>query len=548
LHGTLFAIVHLLPKTIVSEKNLTELEWKKFSKGKKFEDKDFIKALAALEAGQRSKDVAAQQKALDDIEKQAGKLRSANKADKDLLRYLDDAESELPGQRKLLEIEAKKAAARQAAQAGEEGDAEGPAALTSKMLPLLRQVPKGDVVLQAMVASAGKEVSVLVSLRAAGAPQKKLLLEELGVSSGAKFMQGECIWEANAHTFVLEAKVANLARSIKAALMKQTGQRFKVRVRGADPNDVDEDGEEQEGAQVQSQEESAEQARYLARLGELKPRIDAAIRDLVGDAPRIKALDTFAAAKAAEGNYPAGLQALEAVAKLLGNGSGSGGASGSNGGGAAAPGGESPEHQELMAAMTRLTPMIQQAVAAHPERRQELLGALAGFQRMMAGTQYAQAKEALVQVGRLLQALKTEAGAASRPAPGAARPAKVPAHPLMPIWDTASENVVDQAGTLIAALRRFRDAELDRMADDLVQTLNALLADVDEALEEYDRLDGSERAANAAEARDFLRSQQREVASDRLIRAADHNPLELKLNIAATLDKALDEIAAAFEG
>jgi hypothetical protein len=536
LHGTLFAVVHLLPKTTVSEKNLTELEWKKFSKGKKFEDKDFIKALAALEAGQRTKDVAAQQKALDDIEKQSGKLRTANKADKELLRYLDDAEKELPGQRKLLEIEAKKGA-RQAAQAGAEGDDEGPAALTTKMLPLLREVPKGDVVLQAMVASAGKVVSVLVSRRAAGASQKKLLLEELGVSSGAKFMQGECIWEANAHTFVLEAKVANLAKLVKAALLKQTDQRFKVRVRGSDPNDVDEDVEEQEGAQVQSQEQSPDQARYVARLGELKPRIEAATRDMIGDVPKIESLSTFAAAKAAEGNYAAGLQALEAVAKLLGGG-----------GGAAAQAGESPEHQELMAAMTRLTPAIQQAVAAHPERRQEILGVLGGFQRMLAGAQYAQAKEALVQVGRLLQALKTAAGAASGPASGAAKPAKVPAHPLMPIWDTASENVVDQAGTLIAALRRFRDAELDRMADDLVQTLNALLADVDEALEEYDRLDGEERAANAAEARDFLRSQQREVASDKLIRAADHNPLELKLNIGATLDKALDEIAAAFEG
>lgn len=58
------------------------------------------------------------------------------------------------------------------------------------------------------------------------------------------------MFESNAHTFVLEVRVAGLAKRIRQALNEQTGLRLKVRVRGQDSDDVEEDDEaEQSGAE-----------------------------------------------------------------------------------------------------------------------------------------------------------------------------------------------------------------------------------------------------------------------------------------------------------
>ena len=231
----------------MSDKNITELEWKKFAKGKGYKDGAFVKALAALELGKTPE---AKLAALDAIEKEGDALRKANKADKDLGSYLDDAEKAAGKERKLQEAEAKKAAKQSAS---EEDEDDSPAALTAKMIPLLRQVRKGDV-MKVMVAVTGKEVAVLVSKKPIGPPKRKLLTDYLGLSGGVKFAVGECIWEENAHTFVLSTQAAGLAKKIKAALYKQVEQRFKVRVRGEDPNDIDDDGEppEDEGAERES--------------------------------------------------------------------------------------------------------------------------------------------------------------------------------------------------------------------------------------------------------------------------------------------------------
>lgn len=301
----------------MSEKNLTELEWKRFAKGRNLKDAAFVKSLADLE---RAKTPQAQLTALAEIEKQSDLLLKADKGDKELAAYLNEAGKAIEKQRKLSEFEVKKSV--------NEEDDEGPAALGAPMLPLLRQIAKGKddgAALPVMVAVSGKEVVVLVARRAIGASQKKLLTEALGTSAGVKFMSGECVWEDNAHTFVLEAKVSNLAKGIKAALQKQTDTRFKVRVRGTDPHDVDEDGDDAEGGEgpeiSRKSEDSPEKVQYLDRLRELEPQVTAALREPTGDAPKLKAVFSFAQGKAKEGQYPAALQGLEMVAKLLEGGS-----------------------------------------------------------------------------------------------------------------------------------------------------------------------------------------------------------------------------------
>ncbi|MBT9459503.1 MAG: hypothetical protein IV092_04015 [Burkholderiaceae bacterium] len=219
----------------MSDKTLTEAEWKKFAKGRSLKDAALLKAMGELDKAKAPED---QLSALDDIEKQSDLLRKANKADKEVTGYLDDLDKALVKERKLAEAEARKADAEQE----EDEEEESPTLLTTKMVPLLREVPKG-VVLQVMIASAGKDCVVLVSRKPIGPPRRKLLTAELGTTSGVKFVTGECLFEANAHTFVLLTQAAGMAKKIKEALLDQTGQRYKIRVRGEDPNDIDDDGD-----------------------------------------------------------------------------------------------------------------------------------------------------------------------------------------------------------------------------------------------------------------------------------------------------------------
>ncbi|MDY0746005.1 hypothetical protein SNE35_15900 [Paucibacter sp. R3-3] len=310
----------------MSDKNITELEWKKFAKGKGYKDGAFVKALAALETGKTPE---AKLAALDTIEKEGDALRKANKADKELGSYLDDAEKAAGKERKLQEMEAKKAAAKQSA--SEEDEDDSPAALTSKMIPLLRQVRKGDV-MHTMVAITGKEVAVMVSRKPIGPPKRKLLTDYLGASGGVKFVVGECIWEENAHTFVLSTQAGGLAKKIKAALLKQVEQRFKVRVRGEDPNDIDDDGEpapEQEAQAQQSEQQapeassepanepSPEQVAFDARWAQMAPRLEAALAGQHAEASKLRAVSAFATEKAEAGNHKSALAALDQLEKFL---------------------------------------------------------------------------------------------------------------------------------------------------------------------------------------------------------------------------------------
>src|SRR5262249_54352785 len=123
------------------------------------------------------------------------------------------------------------------------------------------------------------------------------------------------------------------------------------------------------------------------------------------------------------------------------------------------------QHQQLTATLAKMMPVVQQTITAHPERRAEIMAMLAAFQAQMKAHQFAEAKDQLTQVLKLLQAAKAGGGETTAAKPGA------PAKPVAPLWDAASERALDQATGLVAALRSHGNAELDRMADDLMETL-----------------------------------------------------------------------------
>lgn len=294
----------------MSDKSLTEAAWKAFAKGKDIKDSALLKALADLAKAERA-GPDAQLKAIAEADKQVELLRKLHKGDKSIASYLDDMSKALTKEAK----EAESAAAK--AKAEDDEDDDSPAALTSKMVALVRMVPKG-VELNALIGIASKQTAVMLSRRTVGAAQKKAVKDYLNAE--AKFVVGTCLFEAGAHTFVVMSQAAGLAKKIKAAIKEQTGLNIKVRVRGEDPDDVDEDLLEEGDAQKQGGHADAVaelKSRFDAKLKALQPSVDMVLKAGGATAPKVTALFKFAQDKSASGDFKAAMEALAALAKLL---------------------------------------------------------------------------------------------------------------------------------------------------------------------------------------------------------------------------------------
>lgn len=304
----------------MAEKHLSEAAWKVQAKGQSYKDAAWLKSLEAwAKAAKAGPDE--QQKALDQVATEAAALRKANKADKALASYLDLVDKALERERKEVEKAAKAAAD------AEEAD-ESPALLTSKMIPLVRQVRKGDM-LHALIATNGKQTAVLLARRPVAPARRKLLAEFLDVSGTLKYIQGTCLWEQEAHTFVVDTQAAGLAKKLKAALLGQTELRCKVRVRGQDPNDVDEDLEDAAPAQAEPQasaaatgqpvsdDNAARLTTFNARLKALLPAVQAAVQAGHPQAAQIKLKASEAGALARQNRFAEAQALLDTLSQQL---------------------------------------------------------------------------------------------------------------------------------------------------------------------------------------------------------------------------------------
>jgi hypothetical protein len=229
---------------------LSEATWTAFSKKQKLDlgDAPLVKALAKFDKTSEDKPeprLEALQGLIEEIKKQvtAQARRKKEMGDK-LFGEVKDKLYALLDSAEMLHKDTEKAVAARKASADDEEDS--PALLTTKLIPLLREVRKGEVEMQALIALAGKETVVLLSRKAISPARGKLLKDQMTHPSGLKFIRGTCMLEQASVTFVVQAPAAGLAKKIKAALLQQTELRLKVRVRGEDPNDVDEEGEDNE--------------------------------------------------------------------------------------------------------------------------------------------------------------------------------------------------------------------------------------------------------------------------------------------------------------
>ena len=307
----------------MADKALTETEWKKFAKGRDLKDAALLKALAAHE---KAKEPDEQLKALALIEKEADALRKLVKGDKDFGAQLDAMDKAIAKEEKAAKAAQKEAESKESEEEGEDA----PDLLTTKMIPLLRQVKQGEE-MQVLLARGSKEVAVLMSRRSISSSRRKLLSDYLA-EGAPKYDKGVCIFEENAYTFVLETQASGLAKKIKAALLKQVNLRLKVRVRGQEEGDVDDDGDEA-GHELEAETHEAETHEPQAGQTEstspqdgpdplradYERRQPGAAEAVHGhaQAAKLQPLLDFAAGKAEAGQWRAALQALDQIDKLL---------------------------------------------------------------------------------------------------------------------------------------------------------------------------------------------------------------------------------------
>jgi hypothetical protein len=239
---------------------LSEATWTTFTRKQKLDldDAALVKALAKVD---RTPDDRPEPRAqaladvVDEIGRQVAALAKRRKALGD--KAFGEAKDKLHALLEAAEA-LHKEAAKAAAQAAKSDDDDGPAVLTDKLASVLREVRKGERVMQALVAVAGKETVVLVSRSAISPARGKLLKDQMINPSGLKFIRGECLFEKGVVTFAVQAPSSGLAKKIGSAVLVQTGLRMKVRVRGEDPNDVDQDGEDEESTPATSAARPAE--------------------------------------------------------------------------------------------------------------------------------------------------------------------------------------------------------------------------------------------------------------------------------------------------
>ena len=199
--------------------------------------------------------------------------------------------------------------------------------------------------------------------------------------------------------------------------------------------------------------------------------------------------------------------------------------------------------RELQAEMNKLTPRIKVAVAANPDRKTDILGAVAGFQARLKVGEYEAARALLDTVSGLLD----ELGAEVEPLPAVPGDFVNAWPPVRAAWSTASDKVDAQIAQLQNALRGSDDDELKEIGN---AGLNAVTGGFKVPLMAIFRdLDGAAPTPEAiAKALKIVEGFQVHLDSDERVEACDENPFDVPVSIRGTLIPALAAMERVLRG
>ncbi len=335
----------------MSEKHLTEPPWKALVSKHGVKDPGLQKAMAAYAKAEAAKEPAQALKTLTEISELGLKLKKTYAGKAEVVDYLNEMAKEakkitpsLEARIKAITPEAAKASEKKQQESFEHDEEEVAEAakfkkdLKQQMVSALAQVkmrapgdqkkePKPQ--LQFMAYVAGKLSAVIVSKKVGNAT-KKLLVDIAKGSSGGKFYAGECIFEKNAHTFVLETAAGGLAKMLAIALQAETEQKYKVRVRSMDgsvvldsDSDSDSDAATSQKPATAAPPASADTGIFFKqRLEALLPKIKEATAAAGPTADQIKLRMSEAGESAKKKDFVQANQRLDSVETLLKNGAG----------------------------------------------------------------------------------------------------------------------------------------------------------------------------------------------------------------------------------
>jgi hypothetical protein len=310
----------------MSEKHLTESPWKVLAAKFKLKDLGLQSVLHDYASINPETDPDAASHALVDIGERSAKLKKANPTLKEISAYLDEISKEVARQRQSL-------AAISKARTEQEDPADDQ--LKPRLIASLNKVHaaagKDSIPFVACVAKPFYGVLLAKSPTETIGPAHKKILAAL--TGGTKFIVGKCLFENNAHTFVVDNVPSGLAKNLKTSLKEFTGQTYKVRVRdpeGKVVGDADSDtgGDEntptvpatQETPRVPSSSTppAAEvSAQFTARFKSLQPDMLKAIATKSPQADEVKKRATEAGAFAAKKDFEQANRTLDQVEALL---------------------------------------------------------------------------------------------------------------------------------------------------------------------------------------------------------------------------------------
>lgn len=195
--------------------------------------------------------------------------------------------------------------------------------------------------------------------------------------------------------------------------------------------------------------------------------------------------------------------------------------------------------------MNKLTPAVKAAVAANPQRKEEVLRPIANFQMQLKSNDLEQAKQTLAAFASLLKSHGT-ADDATAAQSGMDGFAKLWAD-AKEVWTRASDTVDAQIVKLQAALKKSDDEELVEIAEFGLNAvtggfkvpLMAVIRDLDSA--------GAPKPETIAKARNIVADFHAHINSDERVAVCDDNPFGVAMSIRATLGEALAQMAKALK-
>lgn len=483
---------------------LSEAAWTTFAKKRDLDDAALVKALARLDKTDAARHEA-RLDALDEVVTQFKKLnialakRAKELGDKPFKEAKDKLNELLDEAEKL-----QKSTRADKDNAGDDEE-ESPALLTSKMIPLLRELRKGEARMPALIALVGKDTAVLISRRAISPSRRKLVAEASGGSGAAKYVNAECVYEGGVLTFIVQSAAGGLAKRLRLALLTQTDMRLKVRVRG-------DDGEEADGEEGESEQGGGTQPGTPSPQGGIPP---------APPLPQSTAPGTASPTASTDAPSTAPSPAAQAWAQRL------------------------PGVQQRLAQALR---------AQHPETAK--LRKLIEFAADKANTQkdHAGALKALDMLEQVLDAPVAPGSAPTpqpqSPAPGGSRiaPAIVYTQTRL-VWGATRSKIQGELKKLEQAiLDHYQGQAAMPQITQSVRKLDGVLALFDESLS--DALDNALNAEDAAkkqhwhdEARAIIARYQTYLATDPIVQELDDNPF-VPIAVQSTLSGSLATLAA----